>query len=130
MVAIVSLTQVLRSVRTGISYQGKPVIAMCLEDIASTLKIELDRVRHSIKESGIGKHNISKDFLPVESVNMTIKRGQNCRSRKCTVVWLENLPQVIQTSIGQGMLEWLSDIYMCTGMPIIAWGVSKPHTLG
>ena len=73
------LMQVLKSVRTGISFQGRPCLAMCLED----LDIEAGKVRQCVKSSNLGKHNVAKDFLPL---SMNIKRGVNCQSRTCTVI--------------------------------------------
>lgn len=95
--------QVLRCVRTGVSYHGKPVLAICLEDVAQQLPYPTSVFRQSVKKDGLGANNISKDFLPSTGESTIIKRGSNCRSRKCTIVLMEKLPQNMQSDILEGM---------------------------
>jgi len=50
-------------------------------------------VREALKSSEMGDNHISKDFVPKRSSNCFIKRGVNSHSRKCSVVWLDALPE-------------------------------------
>jgi len=87
-----------------VSYQGKPVLAICLEDVAQLfLPYTTKAFRQCVKKDGLGATNISKDFLPSTSKSATIRRGSNCRSRKCTVVYMDELPQKMQADILEGM---------------------------
>jgi hypothetical protein len=95
--------QVLQSVRTGISCDGKPVAAICLEDVAEHIPFSSSTFRDAVKSNRWGKHNVSKDFLPsTATTNVVIRRGHNSRARKCTVVWIEKLPENQQITISKG----------------------------
>lgn len=96
--------------RSGVSYQGKQAVAVCVDDLSAPLHISTDNVRRAVKESGCGKHNVAKDFLAIDSTNPVIKRGVNSRSRKCTVVFVDILPDSLQQKLLRGkafILIWL-----------------------
>lgn len=95
--------QVLRSVRTGVSYHGKLTVAICLEDLAH-LNFDPAVIRRCVKDYDLGKSNVTKDFVPASSTKLIIKRGVNSYSRKCTVIWLESLPKDTQEDIVAGMI--------------------------
>ena len=88
--------QILRFMRTNITLQGKPAVAICLDDLQTSLTATPIAIRTVAKDRNMGKHDVSKDFVPVDSKNPFIRRNSNSRSRKCTVVWLEDLPSLLQ----------------------------------
>ena len=94
--------QVLRSMRSGVSFEGKQAMAICLDDIGEHLQHDCNLIRQSVKENGLGKHNVAKDFVPTDSTNCKIRRGSNSHSRKCTIIWLETLPIDLQEKVLQG----------------------------
>ena len=100
--ACIWIIQILQCMRTGITYQGKPVIGVCFDDVTRQIPVTPAVVRDRVKGSGLGKHNISKDFLPTNSTDLTIRRGSNSRSRKCTVIWLEKLPSALKDTLMEG----------------------------
>ena len=75
---------------------------VCLDDLASHFSSSSLDIRNAVKASGFGRHNIAKDFVPVNSTNPTIKRVTDSRSRKCTIIWLDCLPQDLQDRLKQG----------------------------
>jgi hypothetical protein len=89
--------------RTGFSdSNGKKSLGICLDDLVSHLSSSSVEIRNAVKTSGFGRHNIAKDFVPVTSTDPAIKRGSNSRSRKCTVIWLDCLPQALQDTLKKG----------------------------
>ena len=84
--------------RTGVSCEGKEVLAVCWDDIPKLLHSPI-LIQKKIKDAKIGKHNIPKDFVPAGSPDPAIKRAVNSRSRKCTVIWLDKLPHTLQERI-------------------------------
>ena len=97
------LEQVRQSMRSGFTdSNGKKSLGLCLDDLASHLSSTSLDIRNALKASGFGRHNIAKDFVPMNSSNPTIKRGSNARSRKCTIVWLDCLPQDLQDKLKRG----------------------------
>ena len=84
--------------RTGISYQGKEVLAICLDDISSYLSSTPTKIRQAIKLAKMGNHNVAKDFVSANSNTCVVKRGVNSHSRKCTVIWLCDLPEDVRQS--------------------------------
>ena len=87
--------------RTGITYQGKPIVGVCFDDVTWQIPVTVTAVRDCVKQSGLGKH-VSKDFLRTNSTGLTIRRGTNSRSRKCTVIWLEKLPPALKGTLMEG----------------------------
>ena len=73
------------------TYQGKKVVAICLDDIGY-LSVTAAVVQKAVKDGKVGMHNVAKDFVPAASTNPDVCRGSNSRSRKCTVIWLDQLP--------------------------------------
>ena len=88
--------------RTGITYQGKPAIGVCFDDLVQQIPVLPSVVRDYVKVAGMGKHNLSKDFLPPNSKDLIIKRASNGRSRKCTVIWMESLPPALKDTLIEG----------------------------
>ena len=88
--------------RTEVSYHGKEVLAICLDDISYIFSNPTLTIRQQLKETNMGKHNIPKDFVPADSINPIIKRKINSYSRKCTVIWLDTLPQHVQEQVKRG----------------------------
>ena len=78
-------------------------MAICIEDVAKHLPHPASTFRQCVKKDGLGANNVSKDFLPSKSKSTTIKRGSNCRSRKCVVVYMDKLPQKMQSDVLEGM---------------------------
>ena len=102
-VNFVVIEQVRQSMRSGFTdSNGKKSLGICLDDLATHLSTSSLDIRNAVKASGFGRHNIAKDFVPITSTNPTIKRGSNSRSRKCTIVWLDCLPQPLQDRLKQG----------------------------
>ena len=102
-VNFVVIEQVRQSMRSGFTdSNGKKSLGICLDDLATHLSTSSLDIRNAIKASGFGRHNNAKDFVPITSTNPTIKRGSNSRSRKCTIVWLDCLPQPLQDRLKQG----------------------------
>lgn len=83
-------------------YQGKEVVAICLDDIASYLSATTKQIRESVKALGFGKNNCAKDFVPKGSTDCVVKRPSNSHSRKCTVVWLDRIPTELRIKLKQG----------------------------
>lgn len=77
-------TQVLITMRTGVSCQGKEVLAICLEDMTETLPHAPSLVTKNVKAAKMGKH---KDFVPGNSTDPVIKREVNNISRYCNLAW-------------------------------------------
>ena len=96
--------QVLRTVRTGVTYQGRKAVAICLDDLPQVSTSSRDSQR-AVKEGNLGKHNVAKDFVPPNSTDIVIRRGCNSKSRKCTVIWLDQLPSEIVKGLLQGNTE-------------------------
>jgi hypothetical protein len=77
-------------------------VAICLDDIAGTLSYSPMAIHKAIKDGKLGKHNVSKDYVPENSTNPTIRRDSNGRSRNSTVIWLEKLPSHIKEKLQEG----------------------------
>ena len=92
----------MRTITIGSCFEGQRVVAVCLDDLSSILTFDPKTVRRAVKETGMGRHNKSKDFVPSSSTDPVIRRQGNSHSRKCTVVWLEKLPATLQSTIQQG----------------------------
>ena len=91
--------------RTGVSCQGKEVVAICFDDITDSLSHPAAEIIEHVKKSNMGLHNKSKDFVPASSEDAVIKRDTNSHSRKSTVIWLNSLPKNLQKELKQG--NWL-----------------------
>lgn len=83
-------------------YQGKEVVAICIDDIASQLSFTTKQIRDSVKAKGFGSNNVAKDFVPKGSTDSVVRRPSNSHSRKCTVVWLDRIPSELQQKLQQG----------------------------
>lgn len=88
--------------RTETSYQGKSAVAICLDDLAGNLSYSPMAIRKAVKDGQLGRHNVSKDFVPESSTNTNIRRDSNSRSRKSTVIWLGKLPAHIKGKLQEG----------------------------
>ena len=98
--------------RLGVSYQGKDVVGICFDDIASYISSGTPtQIRDSIKAFGMGKHNVSKGFVLKESINHIVKRPSNSYSRKSSVVWVDKLPNPLQENLRQGLLPSIHKFY-------------------
>ena len=86
------------------TYQGKKAVAVCLDDIDTTLSSNPTAFRKAVKDGNLGKHNVSKDFVPLDSTNPTIRRETNSRSQKSTVIWLDKLPPNLQEKLQKGTI--------------------------
>jgi len=60
-------SKVLQSMRTGVILQGRMGIAICLEDLSSTLTNSLAVIRDVVRTSNTGSNHIAQDFVPKES---------------------------------------------------------------
>ena len=83
-------------------YQGKDVVAKVLDDIASHLSSTTKQIKDSVKATGFGNNNISKDFVPRGSTDSVVRRPSNSYSRKCTVVWLDRIPSELREKLQKG----------------------------
>ena len=101
--------QVLRSLRSGLSYQGRKAIAVCWDDI-SHLSFPLRTIREAIKTSNIGVNHVARDFVPKDSNNAVIKRGNNSYSRKCSIIWTDTLPQDLVAKAKEGCYNILTHL--------------------
>ena len=63
--------------RTGVCYQGKEVLAVCLDDTAQHLSVAPKQVCDSIKALGWGNNNLARDFVPKGSTNSIVRRPTN-----------------------------------------------------
>ena len=95
--------------RTSLTCQGKPAVAICLE-LSDALSLSSSSIQAAVKHAEMGKHNVSRDFVPIDSTNARIKRStNNSKSKKCTVVWLDQLPPSLQEKLQRGeSLECMS----------------------
>jgi hypothetical protein len=60
--------QVLQSVRTGITCEGRNTLGVCLNDLSEDLPFSPDPTRKMLRKTTCGpKNNASKDFLPFGS---------------------------------------------------------------
>ena len=99
---VFAILQVLQSVRTGLTLHGRQGIAMCLDDLSGKLSNSPTIVREAVKASKAGASHVARDFVPKGSKNCAIKRGANSLSRKCTVIWMDTLPERLCLSANDG----------------------------
>ena len=90
--------QVLQTLRSGISVQGKPAVGICLKD----LQFLSTPIKEAVKDSGLGKSGVSKDFLMPGSKLTSITREKETKSRKCTVIWLDKLEPHLKKGLVKG----------------------------
>ena len=90
--------------RTEVSYQGRKGLAICWDDVSGILTSTPAVVREALKSSGMGANHISRDFVPKNSSNFIIKRGTNSHSQKCSVVWVDKLPEDLAYKAKQGVI--------------------------
>ena len=88
--------------RTGVSYQGRKVLAICWDDIYHSLSESPSVIREAIKTSKMGINHVAHDFVPKNSTDSNIKRGVNSYSRKCSVLWVDVIPKDLAYEIEQG----------------------------
>lgn len=98
------MLQVFRSVRTGITCEGREAMGICLYDLADSLPFRPDIIEKVVINGSYGKKkNVSKDFLPRGSTDINIKRPHNYQSRKCLVIWLDkNVPSELKSDLIKG----------------------------
>jgi len=61
-------------------------------------------VREALKTAKMGGNHISRDFVPKKSTSCIISRGVNSYSRKCSVVWIDTLPEDLAYKAKQGVI--------------------------
>lgn len=76
-------------------------MAVCWDDI-SHLSAASAIIREALKSSKMGVNHVAHDFVPKHSTNCIIKRGHNSYSRKCSILWIDALPQNLAHEIEQG----------------------------
>ena len=103
MLSCVSISKVLQTMRTRVTYQGKQALAICFDDISS-LSVSSTEVNKVVKTLKIGMTNLAKDFVPKSSKNPVIRRGSNSKSRKCTVIWTDKLSSTLKNRVLRGKL--------------------------
>ena len=62
-----------------------------------------EQIKKLVKAMKYGKSNVTKDFLPLSSQSVNIKRPLNSRSRKCTIIWLDKFEDTLRERILRGM---------------------------
>ena len=87
--------------RTDCYVEQREVVAIALEDVASAITFPPHLVKRSIESAKVGyTKNQSKDFLTSTATEMRISRGsKHTRKRKCCNIWLDTLPQNIQSQL-------------------------------
>lgn len=50
----------------------------------------------------MGMNHVTCDFVPKDSTNCIIKKGQNSYSRRCSVLWADIMPQDLVDKIEEG----------------------------
>ena len=78
------------------------LVAIAFEDVASALSVS---VRDQIMSSDMGKtRKITKDFLlPTAETTVISRKAGTSKCRKCSVVWLDTLPEGLQSKLRSGM---------------------------
>ncbi|XP_065913247.1 uncharacterized protein [Dysidea avara] len=94
---------VLQSLRTGITFQGRKAIAVCLDDMSGILTSSPADIREAVRNSKSGGTHVARDFVPKQSTRCLIKRGLNSRSRKSTVIWEDVLPESLSLAANDGL---------------------------
>ena len=92
----------MQSIRTGVSYQGREVLAICWDDVCHSLSESPSVIREAIKMSKMGVNHVARDFVPKNSTSSIIKRGVNSYSCKCSVLWIDTIPNDLAYKIEQG----------------------------
>ena len=93
----------LQSLRTGITFQGRKAIAVCLDDISGILTSSPADIREAVRNSKSGGTHVARDFVPKQSTRCLIKKGLNSRSRKSTVIWEDVLPESLSLAANDGL---------------------------
>ena len=52
--------------------------------------------------SKMGVNHVARDFVSKNSTSSIIKRGVNSYSRKCSVLWIDTIPNDLAYKIEQG----------------------------
>ena len=91
--------------RTELSYLGRKGLAICWNAVLTSTPAV---IREALKSSGMDANHISCDFVPKNSSNFVIKRGTNSHSRKCSVVWVDKLLEVLAYKVKQGVIYILT----------------------
>lgn len=95
--------QAFQAVRMGITYQGRQVIGLCPDDIDTVNSADHKSLKAAVTKGKLGKCNVSKDFVPLNSTNPKVQRPHNSHARKCTVIWLDLIPLWLQTRLSEGI---------------------------
>ena len=61
----------------NITFQGKPAVAVCLDDIQTSLTTTTTTIKTAFNDNKMGKHNVTNNFVPINSTNPFIRNESN-----------------------------------------------------
>ena len=96
--------------RYDITWNGKAVLAICLDVLAGHCFIGTsETLQKKVTNTNMGRHGVTKDFVPFGSKNPIISRKGNSYSRRSTLVLLDTLPDDLRAQLLEG--NTVKDMY-------------------
>ena len=86
--------QVLQNMQTDVRVGGKPVLAVSLGDVESSLQHSIPEIRRAIEKGKLGYVRVTKDFLLPGSDAVEVHREEPNTQRKCEAILLHKLDEM------------------------------------
>jgi hypothetical protein len=80
---------------------GKPVLAVVLSDVSTSLTFPVSRIRLAIERGNVGHNRITKDFLIPGKNSDRVTRNVNSHRKKCETFTLSKLERSDMLKAGE-----------------------------